>query len=341
MEKTLKEIATLVQGELSGDGSVKIRGIAGIEEAQPGELTFLINPKYRIYLDRTKASAVIVGKKMEKLKIPMIRHDNPYYAFCKALELFIIKKNYPEEIHQSAIWGEDVKIGKGVHIGPFVIIGDRVKIEDKVVILAGSFVGEDSVLGEESFIYPRVTIREGCLIGRRAILHSGVVIGSDGFGYVKEGGAYHKIPQIGNVVLEEDVEIGANTTIDRATLGETRIGKGAKIDNLVQIAHNVTIGENSILAGQVGISGSTRIGKNVTVAGQAGMAGHIKIGDNVIIGAQAGITKSIPSDTVVSGYPAREHNKAKRIEACITLLPFYVKKIRELERKIKDLEKRI
>jgi len=341
VEKTLEEIAALVQGELSGDGTVKIRGIAGIEEAQPGELTFLVNPKYRLYLEKTKASAVIADKKIEKLKIPIIRHDNPYYAFCKALELFTLKKNYPEEIHKSAVLGEGVKIGKGVHIGPFVIIGDRVKIKDRVVILAGSVVGDDSFLGEESFIYPRVTIREGCVIGKRVTLHSGSVIGSDGFGYAKEGGIHHKIPQNGNVVLEDDVEIGANTTIDRATLGETRIGKGTKIDNLVQIAHNVIIGENSILAGQVGISGSTKLGKNVIIAGQAGMAGHIKIGDNVIIAAQTGVTKSIPANTVVSGYPAREHNKARKIEACITLLPFYVKKIRELERKIKDLEKRI
>ena len=341
MERTLEEIAALLQGELIGDGSVKIRGTAGIEEAQPGELTFLVNPKYQIYLKNTKASGVIVGKEIEKLKIPVIRHNNPYFAFCKVLELFAIKKDYPEKIHKSAILGEEAKIGKGVHIGPYVIIGDRVKIEDQVVVLAGSFIGDDSTIGEESFIYPRVTIREGCLIGRKVILHSGAVIGSDGFGYAKQDGVYHKIRQIGKVVLEDDVEIGANTTIDRATLGETRIGKGTKIDNLVQIGHNVTIGENSILAGQVGISGSTKIGKNVTMGGQVGVAGHIKIGDNVMVGAQTGVTKSIPSNIIVSGYPVREHGKAKKIEACITLLPLYVKKIRELEKKIKDLEKKL
>jgi UDP-3-O-[3-hydroxymyristoyl] glucosamine N-acyltransferase len=340
MEKTLEEITTLVQGELRGDGSIKINGIAGIEEAQSGELTFLANPKYLSCLEKTKASAVIVGTNIEKLKIPIIRHNNPYYAFCKTLELFNPKKNFPEEIHKTSILGKDVKIGKGVHIGPFVVVGDRAKIGDRVVILAGSFVGEESVIGEESFIYPRVTIREGCEIGKRVILHSGVVIGSDGFGYAKESEVYHKIPQIGKVVLEDDVEIGANTTIDRATLGETRIAKGTKIDNLVQIAHNVTIGENSILAAQVGIAGSTKIGKNVTIAGQAGFVGHIKIGDNVIVGAQSGISKSIPSNTTLFGYPAREIGKAKKIEACITLLPFYVNKIRKLEKKIKELEKK-
>ena len=341
MEKTLEEIASLISGELIGDGSIRIKGIAGIEEAEPGELSFLANPVYRAYLEKTRASAVIVGREIDKAKIPLIRHNNPYYAFCKALEIFTIKKDLPEGIHKSAILGKDVRIGKGVHIGPYVIIGDRVQIEDRVTILAGSFIGDDSVLGEESFLYPRVTIREESLIGKRVILHPGAVIGSDGFGYAREGGVYHKIPQVGKVVLEDDVEIGANTTIDRATLGETRIGKGTKIDNLVQIGHNVSIGENTVLAAQVGISGSTRVGKNVVMGGQVGLGGHIKIGDNVMLGAQAGATKSIPSNTIVSGYPAREHSKAKKIEACITLLPLYVKKIRELEKRIKDLEKKV
>jgi UDP-3-O-[3-hydroxymyristoyl] glucosamine N-acyltransferase len=341
MEKTLEEIASLISGELVGDGSIRIKGIAGIEEAEPGELSFLANPVYRVYLEKTRASAVIVGREIDKAKIPLIRHNNPYYAFCKALEIFTIKKDFPEGIHKSAILGKDVRIGKGVHIGPYVIIGDRVQIEDRVTILAGSFIGDDSILGEESFLYPRVTIREEGLIGKRVILHPGAVIGSDGFGYAKEGGVYHKIPQIGKVVLEDDVEIGANTTIDRATLGETRIGRGTKIDNLVQIGHNVSIGENTVLAAQVGISGSTRVGKNVVMGGQVGLGGHIKIGDNVMIGAQAGATKSIPPNTIVSGYPAREHTKAKKIEACITLLPLYVKKIRELEKRIKNLEKKV
>jgi UDP-3-O-[3-hydroxymyristoyl] glucosamine N-acyltransferase len=337
MEKTLGEIASLVSGELIGDGSVKIQGIAGIEEAKTGDLTFLSNPAYRVYLEKTSASAVIVGKEIERLKIPFIRHQNPYYAFCKALEIFATKKDFPEGIHKSVILGKDVEIGKGVHIGPYVIIGNRVQIENRVTILAGCFVGEDSVLGEECFLHPRVTIQEQSLIGKRVILHPGVVIGSDGFGFAKEGGVYHKIPQVGRVVLEDDVEIGANTTIDRATLGETRVYKGTKIDNLVQIGHNVVIGENTALAAQVGISGSTKVGKNVVMGGQVGLAGHLKIGDNVMLGAQAGATKSIPSNTIVSGYPAREHSKAKKIEACITLLPLYVKKIRELEKKIKDL----
>jgi UDP-3-O-[3-hydroxymyristoyl] glucosamine N-acyltransferase len=341
MEKTLEEIASLISGELVGDGSIRIKGIAGIEEAEQGELSFLANPVYRVYLEKTRASAVIVGREIDKAKIPLIRHNNPYYAFCKALEIFTIKKDFPEGIHKSAILGKDVRIGKGVHIGPYVIIGDRVQIEDRVTILAGSFIGDDSILGEESFLYPRVTIREESLIGKRVILHPGAVIGSDGFGYAKESGVYHKIPQVGKVVLEDDVEIGANTTIDRATLGETRIRRGTKIDNLVQIGHNVSIGENTVIAAQVGISGSTRVGKNVVMGGQVGLGGHIKIGDNVMLGAQAGATKSIPSNTIVSGYPAREHTKAKKIEACITLLPLYVKKIRELERRIKDIEKRL
>ncbi|MDH4223443.1 MAG: UDP-3-O-(3-hydroxymyristoyl)glucosamine N-acyltransferase [candidate division Zixibacteria bacterium] len=340
MVKTLKEIADFVQGELYGNGSIKIKGVAEIEKAQTGELTFLSNPKYKIFLERTKASAVIIDKKFETPKIPSIRHDNPYYAFCKTLEFFTRKKDYPEGVHPSAILGKNVKMGRRVHIGAYVVIQDKVSMGDRVTILSGSFVGENTVVGEDSFLYPGVTIRENCEIGKKVILHSGAVIGSDGFGYAKEDEIYHKIPQTGRVILEDYVEIGANTTIDRATLGETRIGKGTKIDNLVQIAHNVSIGENSVIAGQAGISGSTKIGKNVTIAGQVGIIGHIKVGDNVIAGAQSGITKSVAPYTVISGYPAREHKKAKKIEACISLLPFYVKKIRELEKKIKNLERK-
>jgi UDP-3-O-[3-hydroxymyristoyl] glucosamine N-acyltransferase len=283
-----------------------------------------------------------VGNDIQKAKIPIIRHSNPYYAFSKAIALFHKpRKPYPEKIDPTALLGKEVEVGKGVYVGPYVIIEDGVKLKDKAVILGGSFIGENTQIGENSLIYPNVTIRENVFIGKNVIIHSGTVIGSDGFGYAKEKGEYHKIPQVGNVVLEDDVEIGANVAIDRATLGETRIQKGTKIDNLVQIAHNVKIGENTIVCGQVGISGSTKVGKNVTLAGQVGLVGHIQIGDNVIVGAQSGVSKSFPPGKVFFGSPAREHSRAKKIEAAVSLLPQYVEKIRDLEKRIKDLEEKL
>jgi UDP-3-O-[3-hydroxymyristoyl] glucosamine N-acyltransferase len=342
MKKTLEEIASHLGGEIYGDGTVEISGVAGIEEAKSGDLTFVANPRYVKFLDVTSASAVIVGKDIQKAKIPVLRHTNPYYAFARAIALFHKpRKSYPEKIDPTALLGKEIKVGKGVYVGPYVIIEDKAKLRDKAVILGGSFIGENTEIGESSLVYPNVTIRENVIIGKNVIIHSGTVIGSDGFGYAKEKGEYHKIPQMGKVVLEDDVEIGANVTIDRATLGETRISKGTKIDNLVQIAHNVKIGENTIVVAQVGISGSTKVGKNVTLAGQVGLVGHIEIGDNVIIAAQSGVRKSIPPGKVYFGYPAKEHSKARKIEAVISLLPQYVEKIRDLEKRIKELEEKI
>lgn len=342
MKKTINEIASYLGGEVCGDGSTEISGVAGIEEAKPGHLSFVANPKYLKLLHTTRASAVVVGKDVPGAKIPVIKHPNPYYAFSKAIGLFHEpKKTYPERIDPTALLGKEMIIGKDVYIGPLVIIEDGVKLSDKVVILGGSFIGQDTVIGENSLIYPNVTVREDVFVGRNVIIHSGTVIGSDGFGYAKEKGKYHKIPQVGKVVLEDDVEIGANVTIDRATLGETRISKGTKVDNLVQIAHNVKIDENTIVCGQVGISGSTKVGKNVTLTGQVGLVGHIEIGDNVIVGAQSGVSKSLPPGKVFFGSPAREHSKARKTEAIVSLLPQYVEKIRDLEKRIKELEKRL
>lgn len=341
MKKTLNQIASYVGGEVFGDGSIEISRVAGIEEAQAGDLSFVANPKYLKLLSTTRASAVIVGKDVQEAKVAVIKHPNPYYAFSKAIGLFNQPKKYPEKIDPSAVLGEEVTVGKEVYVGPYVIIENGVKISDRAVILGGSFVGENTKVGENCLIYPNVTIRENTTLGENVIIHSGTVIGSDGFGYAREKGEYHKIPQVGTVVLEDDVEIGANVTVDRATLGETRIKKGTKIDNLVQIAHNVKIGENTIIVAQVGISGSTKVGKNVTLAGQVGLVGHIEIGDNVIVGAQSGVSKSLPPGKVFFGYPAREHSKARKIEAVISLLPEYVGKIRDLERRMKELEEKI
>jgi len=339
MSRKLGEIASYLKGDLVGDPSIEITGIAGIEDAKAGDLTFLANPKYKAFLEKTSASCVIVGRDIEKAGVSLIRHPNPYFAFSKATELFFeTKKRYPEIVHPTAVLGKGVKVKKGVHLGPYVVIEDNVCLKENVTVLAGSFIGADSIVGKNCLIYPHVTIRENTKIGKNVIIHSGTVIGSDGFGYAKEKGIHHKIPQMGKVIIEDDVEIGANVTIDRATLGATRIGKGTKIDNLVQIGHNVIIGENCIIAGQVGISGSTKLGNNVVLGGQVGLVGHIKIGNNVMIGAQSGVTKGIPDNTIVFGYPAREIKKTKRIEAYLSRLPEYIERLKEIEKKVKRID---
>jgi len=338
MSKKLGEIASYLEGELIGDPSIEITSIAGIEQAKAGELTFLANPKYKASLEKTSASCVIVGKEIEKAKVPLIKHKNPYFAFCKAMELFFeTKKEYPKTIHPTVVLGRNVKLKKGIHLGPYVVIEENAELGENVIILAGSFIGANTIIGENCLIYPNVTIRENVEIGKNVIIHSGTVIGSDGFGYAKEKGIHSKIPQVGKVIIEEDVEIGANVTIDRATLGATRIGKGTKIDNLVQIGHNVVIGKNCIIVAQVGIGGSTKVGDNTIIAGQAGLAGHIKIGNNVVIGGQSGVTKDIPDNITIFGCPAREIKKTKKIEACLSRLPEYIKQLKEVEEKLKEI----
>ena len=340
-ERYLGEIAEFIKGELMGDPSIKIRGVAGIEDAQTGDITFLANPRYAAFLKTTSASAVIVSKETETkgVKIPLIKHPCPYFAFAQVIELFVeIKTEYPEGAHLTAVLGEEVTVDGGVHIGPRVVVEEGAWLKHNSTILAGSFIGANSIVGENSFLYPNVTIRENVEIGKCVIIHSGTVIGSDGFGYAKEGGVHRKIPQIGGVKIEDDVEIGANVTIDRAALGITRIGRGTKIDNLVQIGHNVDIGENCIIVAQVGISGSTKVGNDAILGGQVGVAGHIRIGNRVVIGAQSGATKDIPDDTTVFGCPAREIHKAKKIEAHLSRLDLYVQRLKDLERELKEMK---
>ncbi|UCB52123.1 MAG: UDP-3-O-(3-hydroxymyristoyl)glucosamine N-acyltransferase [Candidatus Zixiibacteriota bacterium] len=340
MEKSLAQISEYLGGELVGDPATKISGVAPIEEARRGELTFLANPKYAPFLKTTSASAVIVGRdaSAEGIKTPLIRHANPYFAFARAVELFAgAKKVYPESVHPTAVLAEGVELEKGVHLGPFVVLESGVWLRHNCTVLAGSFIGENSSVGEGCLIYPNVTIRENVEVGRNVIIHSGTVIGSDGFGYARETGVHRKVPQIGGVKIEDEVEIGANVTVDRAALGITRIGKGTKIDNLVQIGHNVDIGEGCIIVAQVGIGGSTRVGDNAVLAGQAGLVGHIRIGKQVVIGAQSGVTKDVPDGTTIFGYPAREIHKTKRIEAHLSRLDLYVQRLKEVERALKEI----
>ncbi len=339
MKKTLKEIADLVGASVTGDPDILITGIAGVKEAKEGDITFIRDSKYLQHINKTKASAVIAPQAIKDSPKPLVISDNPSLAFAKVVSLFYPTQDIVNKgIHPSVISGNNVKLGKDISIAAYVVIEDGAEIGDRCIIYPGTYIGRETIIGEDCLIYPNVSIREKTVIAKRVIIHSGSVIGSDGFGYDTVKGKHHKIPQVGSVVLEDDVEIGANVTIDRARFDRTIIGRGTKIDNLVQIAHNVITGESCIIVAQVGISGSTTLGKNVTLAGQAGLAGHLTIGDNVIVGGQSGVIKSIPSDTFVSGYPAKPHRQAAKINGCIQRLPQLNETVEELKRRLDKIE---
>ncbi len=335
----LKEIAEALNGELHGPGDLEITGPGKIEEAHPGQITFLANPRYQQYVGSTKASAIILDKPIEGITIPYILVDNAYVAFMHILRLFTPQQHdYFEGIANQAFVHPSAKVHPTAKIAPLAYIGPNVKVGKNTVIYPGVVVLKNVEIGEDCVLYPNVSIREDCKIGNRVILHNGVVIGSDGFGFAPFNGVYHKIPQIGNVIIEDDVEIGANSTIDRATTGSTIIHRGCKLDNLVQVAHNVKIGEHTAIAAQTGIAGSAEIGKNVIIAGQVGIVGHIKIHDKVIIAAQSGITKSVPEGQVMFGSPALPMQKQKRIEVTMRHLPELMTRIRELEKEVNALK---
>lgn len=339
MQKTLKEIADFIGGEVVGDGDTVIKGICGIKEARQGDITFLSNPKYLPFLKKTHASAVITSGDIKEAPKPIIRTENPSWAFLQIVFLFLPKEvKHPKGIHPTAILGKNVALGKNTAIGPYVIIEDDVSIGNDTIIYGGCYIGHHTKIGNNTLIYPNVSIREFVSIGDYVVIHSGTVIGSDGFGFVTVEGVHNRIPQLGIVVIEDYVDIGSNVTIDRARFDKTVIGKGTKIDNLVQIAHNVIVGENSIIVAQAGISGSTTVGNGVTLAGQAGLVGHISVGDGAVIAARAGVTKSVDAHTLVSGYPAKPHSIAKRVNACVQNLPRLYETINELKKKIEELE---
>lgn len=341
MRLTLKEITDLVKGELVGDPDVTITGISGIKEAKEGEITFLANPKYAYLLETTKAAAIITSHQQFNTSKSLIKTDNPSIAFTKVVSLITSDNTkHPKGIHSAAVVSPNAKIAKDVAIGACAVIEDGVEIGQGSIIYGGCYIGCGTKIGKKCLIYSNVSIREQIEISDRVIIHSGTVIGSDGFGFAMVDGVQEKIPQIGTVLIEDDVEIGANVAIDRARFNKTIIGKGTKIDNLVQIAHNVVSGENCIIVAQAGVSGSTTLGKGVILAGQAGIVGHISIGDKAIVAAQAGVTKSIPAGVKVSGYPAKPHETALKVNACLQRLPELYKKIKKLEEKIKKLEEK-
>ena len=341
VQKTAKEIAEIVNGELLGKADLIISGVNSIEEAGAGDLAFADNPKHARLIEKTGASCIITSRGIEKSSKTIIRTENPAVAFTKVLSLLYPREAvHPKGIHSTAVIGKNAQIGKDVSVGAYSVISEGVLIGDKSVVYSGCYVGPRSKIGKSCVVYPGVVIRDRMIIGDRVIVHSGTVIGADGFGYHQAGDRHIKIPQVGEVLIEDDVEIGSCVTIDRATLGRTVIGRGTKIDNLVQVAHNVKIGENCILAGQTGISGSSTLGKNVMLGGQAGLTDHISLGDKIMVGAKAGVTKSFPAGSIILGIPARPYREARRIIAAAARIPHFIKKIAELEKRIADLEKK-
>jgi UDP-3-O-[3-hydroxymyristoyl] glucosamine N-acyltransferase len=335
----LSDLAERLGCRLEGDGNLDIRRVAGLDAAVEGDVAFFANPKYAGALRRTRASAVIIGERAPAAPCAMLRTPHPYLAFANALTLFAPPAHPPPGINALADVAADAVVGREVSIGPFSSIGRGARIGDRTVVYPNVCIGDGAVVGDDCLIHSHVAIRDRSVIGHRVIIQNGAVIGSDGYGFVRRSdGTHQKIPQAANVVIEDDVEIGANTTIDRPAVGETRIQAGAKIDNLVQIGHGVRIGRNTLLAAQVGIAGSTTVGDDVTLAGQVGVAGHVTIGKGASAIGQSGITNSVPDGMFVSGYPAIENREWRKSSVIFRRLPELRKKIADLEQRILELE---
>lgn len=341
MKCTVAELAAKLGADFEGDGAAELVGLAGVRDAERGDLSFVSNPKYAAAVASTKASALIVRRDWSaSAPCALIRVEDPDRAFAEAAVWFLPAPVQPQPgIHPSAVVAETALLGEAVHVGPCCVIEPGARIGDRVVLGAGCYVGHDCEIGADTRLYPHVSLRERVRLGARVIVHNGTVIGSDGFGYTVDAkGVRTKIPQVGTVVVGDDVEIGANVAIDRARFGKTRIGRGVKIDNLVQIAHNVVIGDHAVIVGQVGISGSTVIGARAVLAGQAGVSGHLVIGEGAIVGAQAGVTKDVPAGIFVSGYPAAPHDKAMKTLAHLQRLPELKERVAAAEKRLDRLE---
>jgi len=338
MEFSASQIAAVLEGIVEGNPDIKISRLSKIEEGEPGTLSFLANPKYTPYIYTTQASVVIVNKDFSPDQdiIPtLIRVDDAYTAFARLLELYNQIKHEKKEVSSLAFVAKSAVIGKDVYIGEFAYVGENVTVGDNTKIFPHVFLGDNVKIGSNSTLYAGVIIYSENIIGNECTIHGGVVIGADGFGFApQQDKNYKKIAQIGNVIIEDNVEIGSNTTIDRATLGSTIIRRGAKLDNLIQIAHNVEIGENTVIAAQTGISGSTKIGKNCMIAGQVGFVGHLSIGDEVKIGAQSGVSGNLKDGSIFMGSPAIDISIHRRAHVHFKNLPEIVKRLDELERKL-------
>jgi len=328
----LSDIASALQVRLeNGSPDADITGVAGIEQAGPGQLTFVSNPKYAAAAKTTRASAVIVAEDFPAISSAMLRSKNPYLAWARALELFYRPPQYAPDVHPTAVVHRAAKVGKNAHIGPFVVIDEDVEIGDNAVLLAHVVIYRGAKIGDNFFAHAHAVVREFCRLGDNVLLQNGVVVGCDGFGFAKDdSGHWHKIVQSGTAVLEDEVEVQANSCIDRASIGETRIARGAKVDNMVQVGHGCTVGTDTLLCAQVGLAGSTDVGNNVVLAGQVGVAGHCKIGDGAIATAQSGIPNDVPSGATVSGYPAIDNKLWLKCSAAYPRLPAIVRAVRKL-----------
>ena len=335
----LGEIANLLSCELEGDGSIEILSVATLESAREGDLSFLTNSKYQNEAKQTRASAILVAHDCPPLSLALLRHENPYLAFAKAVEIFFSAPPVNPSIHPTAWIADTAVIGENVYIGAFAYIGEHVRVGDEVRIHANCSIHEDAHISAGTLIHSGSVVRERVVIGRNCVIQNNAVIGSDGFGYAKQSnGEWYRIIQTGTVILEDEVEVGAGSTIDRAALGETRIGRGTKIDNLVQIGHGCIIGNDNLLCAQVGLAGSTKTGKGVVLTGQVGAAGHLTIGDGAIATPQTGIANSVEAGKIISGAPAIDHNNWLRSSAAFSRLPDTQKTVRKLEARVTALE---
>jgi UDP-3-O-[3-hydroxymyristoyl] glucosamine N-acyltransferase len=334
----LSDLADLLGAEVVGDGSREIKGVRPLDSAEQEHLSFLHNPKYVEDARSSRAGAILVADPSSLPGRDLLVCPEPYLALAHALEYFYPRESPPPGAHPSAVVAEDVKLGENASIGPLAHVGSGSSLGAGSAIGPGCMLGREVVVGAGTVLHPRVVVEDGCRIGDRCVIHSGTVIGSDGFGFATVDGTHHKVPQVGIVVIEDDVELGSNVCVDRAALGETRIGRGTKVDNLVQIAHNVRVGEGCLLVAQTGISGSTTIGHHSVFAGQAGCVGHINIGSGVILAARAVATKDVPDGVMLSGHPGRPHREWLQNNANVQRLGGLRQRVKELEARLSDLE---
>ncbi len=343
MEFSARQIADFLQGTIEGDPGITVSSFAKIEEGKPGSLSFLANPKYEQYLYETEASIVLINNDFnpsKPVKATLIRTANAYASLAQLLNMVEQSKAKKTGISSTASIAVSAAVGEGCYVGDFAYIGEQAHIGNNCRIYPNAYVGDFVTIEDNTTLYPHVCIYEGCKIGKDCIIHAGAVIGSDGFGFAPEGEEYTKIPQLGNVVIEDKVEIGANTTIDRAVMGSTIIRRGVKLDNLIQIAHNVEVGEHTVMAAQVGIAGSVKIGRHCMFGGQVGLSGHIQIADNVSLGAQAGVISNIKESTTVLGSPAINARDFMRSSAIFNKLPDIYRTIGQLQREVEELKKK-
>lgn len=341
MEFRAKDIAALLKGTVVGDGEVIVNNVSKIEEGRPNTLAFLANPKYEHYIYTTAASVVLVNNDFlpsQAVPCTLIKVPSAYDAIAALLQMYEDMRPKPKGIEQPSFIGEGVEMGNNPYIGAFAYIGKGARIGNNVRIYPQAYIGEGAVIGDDTIIYAGVKIYYGCVIGKSCTIHAGTVIGSDGFGFAPSGESYNKVPQIGNVVVEDYVEIGANACIDRATMGATRIKQGVKLDNLVQIAHNVVVGENTVMAAQCGVAGTTKVGANCMFGGQVGIAGHLQIADRTMLAAQSGISNNVTKSSVLMGYPAFEVARYRKCYVLFRKLPELYGQLRELEKEIQTLK---